>query len=509
MQTSSYDLVVLGDDLAGLVAAALAARRGLRTLVLGGGGPGRYALGPHKLPTAPMVVPGGLTGGAIERAVRELNLEHVLKRRLRDSRPALQLIGPDQRIDVGGGAEALAREVARELPGAEGEALRAAWDGAAEVSAVAEPLLAGTDGFPGVGFWQRRRVRRAAAAAQGLAQAWWATAERALAGSPALALLRLPAAVGDACVEPSPLAVARALTRWRAGAPAVRGELDGLVELLAERVTSASGELRPAGIPVELATRWWAITGLRTAAGEELGVGQLVAAVPAGAVAALLEAGGRAAPRGLAALASARPAAFRYVLNLVVEPAGIPEGLGQTALVVVDPARPLVGANAFSLHLGEPDERGRVVVTVAALLPAEDAGPDDATRLAAARALRPELLANLDRVMPFVERHVVLAHSPHDGAPPHAPGGRGSHEPPRGLPLPMPPAWRADAADGAGVGGAPYAPALRNLTLASSQVVAQLGLEGSLVAGWSAAQRVCGRSRRARPVLARDALPAP
>ena len=53
MPSNSYDLVVLGDDLAALVCATLCARRGLRTLVLGDERPARYTLGPHKLPVEP------------------------------------------------------------------------------------------------------------------------------------------------------------------------------------------------------------------------------------------------------------------------------------------------------------------------------------------------------------------------------------------------------------------------------------------------------------------------
>ena len=59
MPSNTYDLVVLGDDLAALVCATLCARRGMRTLVLGEDRPARYALGPHKLPVEPALWPVG------------------------------------------------------------------------------------------------------------------------------------------------------------------------------------------------------------------------------------------------------------------------------------------------------------------------------------------------------------------------------------------------------------------------------------------------------------------
>jgi hypothetical protein len=44
--------------------------------------------------------------------------------------------------------------------------------------------------------------------------------------------------------------------------------------------------------------------------------------------------------------------------------------------------------------------------------------------------------------MPFFERHLVLAHSPFEATPPHVPGGRGSYDVPRNLPLAMSPIWK-------------------------------------------------------------------
>ncbi|CAN5688947.1 hypothetical protein BH11MYX1_BH11MYX1_19890 [soil metagenome] len=69
MPSNSYDLVVLGDDLAALVCATLCARRGMRTLLLGDDRPARYTLGPHKLPIEPVVWPTA-AGSAAERVLK-------------------------------------------------------------------------------------------------------------------------------------------------------------------------------------------------------------------------------------------------------------------------------------------------------------------------------------------------------------------------------------------------------------------------------------------------------
>ena len=85
MPSNSYDLVVLGDDLPALVCAALCARRGLRTLVLGDDRPARYQLGPHKLPIEPIVWSAAL-GSAGERVLKELQKEVEGVRRVGISR---------------------------------------------------------------------------------------------------------------------------------------------------------------------------------------------------------------------------------------------------------------------------------------------------------------------------------------------------------------------------------------------------------------------------------------
>ncbi len=65
---------------------------------------------------------------------------------------------------------------------------------------------------------------------------------------------------------------------------------------------------------------------------------------------------------------------WRYVLNLVIDAAGVPEGMAPTVLFVDDLDGPMAGTNAFAIHTAEADDQGRVVVTIAAVVPAGDAG---------------------------------------------------------------------------------------------------------------------------------------
>src|SRR5262249_30235002 len=97
--SNTYDLIVLGDDLAALVCATLCARRGMRTLVLGDDRPSRYTLGPHKLPIEPALWPVG-AANAGDRVLKELHAELAMRRKLREPKLAAQIVAPDLRLDL-------------------------------------------------------------------------------------------------------------------------------------------------------------------------------------------------------------------------------------------------------------------------------------------------------------------------------------------------------------------------------------------------------------------------
>ncbi len=510
MPTNSYDLIVLGDDLAGLVAAALCARRGLRTLVIGHEDrPARYTLGPFRLPVEPGLLPGR-GAGAAARVIRELGLDHALKRKVREVRTAAQLVGPDVRLDLVSDAAGQLRELERELPDA-AAAIAAVWAEAVDVARAADAVLEGEDAFPGVGFFERRDVNKQTARLADTAAAWWAKVEALPA--PAATLTRLVAAIGSRAVDPPPVAIARALDLWRQGAPPMRGDGTGLRELLIEKLAAAGGEMRIA-VVTEIVQGWSKITAVKLASGEELGAVQLLVASPASELLPLF---GKKPPRRLVEIAGAgRVLGWRYVLNLVIDAAGVPEGMAPTVLCVDDLDGPMAGANAFAIHTAEPDDQGRVVVTVAAVVPAgSDGAALPADELAArTAALRTGLLDRLEQVMPYAREHLVLLHSPHEAVAPIAPDardgrdGRSGFELGKGLPAVMAPVYAGTLEGSSGLAAAPYAGGVKNLTLASGQVLPTLGVEGDLVAGWSAAREACGIAGKKRDYLRDEVVSA-
>lgn len=496
MPSNSYDLVVLGDDLASLVCATLCARRGLRTLVLGDERPARYTLGPHKLPIDPILWPPGV-GSAADRVLKELHAELALRRKLREPKIAAQIVTPDLRIDLG--ADRLVGELEREIGKDAAATWIARWDRSGEVARGLDPLLGSEHAFPGVGFFERREVARLAERATVDAAAWWTETQTATPA--AFPIWRHLAAIALRHPNAGALAIARAVDAWRHGPSPLRGDGDSIRELLVEKLTTAGGEVR-AGKVAEIDVSWGKISSLTLVNGDEIGAGQVVASRPPAELAALL---GKKAPKRLSELASGmNVVGYRYTLNIVLDEAGLPEHMAPTVAVLAEPDKDPTGESAFSVHLGEADETGRVIVTLAAVLPTD--GPVDPDRLASrCLALRTGLWKRLGDVMPFFERHLVLAHSPFEATPPQVPGGRGSYDVPRNLPLSMTPVWSATAlespVDHATGGTLTYTTGLKNLTLTGEQVLPGLGIEGALAAGWSAAKVACAVAGKKKDYL--------
>jgi len=487
--SNSYDLVVLGDDLAALVCATLCARRGMRTLLLGEDRPARYTLGPHKLPIEPVVWPVG-AGSPAERVLKELHGELALRRKFREPRIATQIVAPDFRIDLG--TDRVAGELAREL-GKSADAMLARWQKGSEVARLFDPILAGEHAFPGVGFFEKREVAKLADHLGEAAAAWWQDAET----DPNVAIWRGLAAIALRHPSPPPAAAARALDAWYAGTPSMRGDGDAIRDLLVEKLTTAGGEVR-AGVVSDANVSWGKLSSLILANGDELGAGQVVASRSPQQLIDLL---GKKAPKRLSELAEATSiAGYRYTLNIVLDEAGLPEHMAPTVAMIAAPDKAPAGDAAFSIHLGEADDAGRVVATIAAVLPSDGAVEPDRL-IAKCMALRAGLWRRLGDVMPFFEKHLVLAHSPFEATPPQVPGGRGSYDVPRNLPLQMTPVWKGTQPATADTGAMSYVSGLKNLTLTGDQILPVLGLEGALAAGWSAAKVACALAGKKKDYL--------
>jgi hypothetical protein len=121
--------------------------------------------------------------------------------------------------------------------------------------------------------------------------------------------------------------------------------------------------------------------------------------------------------------------------------------------------------------------------------------------------VREHVVASLGELVPFLGANLLLMDSPHDGRPaqdlatgrtipPEAKWARGRHT--------MDTVYGFPIASALGVCALPVRTPIRRLLICNAQVVPGLGLEGQLLAAWSAA-RLVSRSDR-RPAILRRGL---
>ena len=268
----------------------------------------------------------------------------------------------------------------------------------------------------------------------------------------------------------------------RRGTFRIDGGRQGLRALLLERLKTHSGEVRPDLVPTKIEVkRGRADTIHFEGKPDSVGCGHVLCGMGADAVAALIT--GDKPPKRLVEAAAIRPGAWRYLLHLVAPLDALPDALGRFAFSIAGAVDgPLTDGNALALHLA--DGYGQhAVLSVEAL--ATDPSP------AALQALRARVRQRLETLFPFVDKHLLLVHSPHDGLPPERATGHAA--PP---PVPPDPLWNVTGDRTLGVGGLSHGTGLKNVLLASRQVLPGIGIEGELAAGWGAARLILQKERK-------------
>ncbi|MET0343533.1 MAG: hypothetical protein ABW252_21155 [Polyangiales bacterium] len=474
-----YDAVLVGLDLTTLVAGALLAKRGFRVLVVGQGRPWpSYQLSGLSLPRGPfsLEAPGS---PVLARAFSELALKPLVQRRTHALAPALQLVLPRHRLDLGGDPAMLGAELAREFPEARTAAL-ARLAHAADASAALDPLLAEDLSWPPDGFFERRAFSRALDRAP-LGDDGDFTSELDRQHPLARAFAAIPS-FGDAgALASSSSARGARLLDARLRAASLEEGLSGLYELLCDSIRTHNGSLRLSERVDRLAPTHGAVERLRLLpSDEEIGCHYVLWGLSADALARHLREPAQLAPL-FAEYGEPTPAAYRYVLNLVVDGDALPEGLSRDVLLYGE--RPL-WIEAQRIRAGE-----HALLSVEAMLDAR-ALEADPTLLASQRE---RVLAELALLSPFFARHLSLCDSPHDGRPPEGPAAsevatldalsrRG--------PDTMQAVYAYPQTRIHGCCALPLRTPIERLLLCNAQVVPGLGLEGRFITAWSAARLV-------------------
>jgi len=499
-----YDVVVLGRSLGALATAALLARRDFRVLLLGQGQkPPSYSFEGHLLRRRTFTLLAG-SSPAWRRILHELAQSQRFRRHAKALDPMFVVLAPGRRVEIPPDLELFEREVDREFPQVR-QVVDELYATFARVNAAADAAFERDAVWPPGNLWERIETARASNALPFVGpEGQHDLLGKFPAGHPYRSLTVLPAMFASNSAGPGdalpPFALARLHGAWTRGVVALDRAEDELAEFLIERIEAHGGVCRLDHRASKIVVRHGAVAGIMESGEEEpTGTDAIVCSLSGEMVAELAQGEGitkhalRDWPRLTATVG-------RFVVSLVVSREALPEPLGAEAFIVPpdgnrpDPRRPVVRLQ----RLGSEGQSAQdeTLLVAETLLPVR--GP--LTLLEG----RDAVLASLREHLPFLDGHLRVVDSPHDGLPLHeyTDGERREidrihvRESTPGA-EPMEWQWATDGPSYLNLGGEPIRGPIPGSYLVGKTVLPTLGQEGELLAAWGAA-RIITRKDRSR-----------
>jgi NAD(P)-binding Rossmann-like domain len=495
-----YDVVVLGRSIGALALAALLARRDFRVLLLGQSQrPPSYRFERFRLKRRAFTLLAGASP-VWRRMLHELAQSPRFRRRTTPLDPMFVVISEGRRLEVPPDMELFAREVDREFPEVR-QIVDELYGTFAQVNAAVDAVFERDAVWPPGTLWERIETRRVAAQLPLGRGAESDLLGKFPVGHPYRDVVVVPAmfasdAFATGAELPS-LALARLHGAWTRGIVALPDGEDELEAFLLERLEAHGGECRLGSRAAALVVRGGRVVGVREDGEEEMTGAEEVVTDQSGEAVADLAGGegiSKSAERDWPRLTTA---AGRFVVTLTVRRASLPDPLGIESFLLPtpgtrpDPRRPTV-------HLQRLDGAGGVeeetVLVAETILPIR--GP--LTLLEAREAV----LTTLREHLPFLDEHVLVMDSPHDGLPLVDRSTGGAREIDRihldgaaAGPEPMQWLWTVDPPGFLDLGGEPIRGPIPGTYLVGPTILPGLGQEGQLLAAWGAARIITKRDR--------------
>jgi hypothetical protein len=481
-----YDVLVVGAELGGALAAALLAKRGLRVLWAEHAqlAPG-YEHEGFLFGTPPYLVPPFRMWPMVESCFTELGLTTGFQRQLKSIGP-WQVVLPRHRLNLPSDAPRRRIELQREF-GQGGARVAETVDALIALPETSDPFFRYLDDFPAGTWLERFRLRRRAARVEGLTRPSPLSPDDPLE---ALLTAVVPFLVSQE--KPGPLGTTRVLAQLLRGALRLPGGREGLREILGRRFTELGGTLLPqeglAGRAVEAVDFDGPQVTLHVRGAEAVYRAQwLVGAIDPGLLAGLFPDGGpgRKLSQHLGRL---HPQRLVLTAHWVLPEKALPRGMGDLVLMDGGPTGPVWIQVQPTRRAGtRGEEESLRTVSASALVGAgvRDAG-ESGLRLPAAgveralEALMPfSVPQRLARSVPLVDGPGVLA-----GAGPQLLYG--------------PVDGSATGLEGLGV-----RTPVKHVLFAGREAILGVGLEGELLAGARAASLVHESVRKRDPLKRR------
>jgi len=443
------------------------------------------------------------------RILHELAQSPQFRRRATPLDPMFVVLSEGRRIEVPPDMELFGREIEREFPEVR-QLVDELYGSVATVNAAADGAFERDALWPPGNLWERFETGRIAGglplAIDLLGKFPSGHAYREITTIPASFASNSAILGGD---FPA-FALARLHGAWTRGVQALaRGE-DELAEFLCERIAAHGGVLELNRRATSLVTRRGVAIGVLEDGEEAITGAGAVLSDQSGETLAALSGGEGVTKSARDDWPRLSAEAGRFVVSLVVNTRGLPGPLSKEAFVVPterkrkDPRHPTVHlqrfeASAFSERKQAKDE---TLLVAEAILPTR--GP--LTLLEAREAV----LGTLRDALPFLDEHLLIVDSAHDGLPlydhrsgtrreidrMHLRGTTPSAEPMERL-------WKVEPTGYLEVAGEPIRGPIPNTYLVGKTVLPGLGQEGELMAAFGAA-RLITRKDGARQKMRRQ-----